>query len=202
MIEDKIATNQHQQLPIQCLPLSSPLLEASLASQVSSRDGQEEGEDPQGHFFYQEPNVRRLRFKTKAHIEGGTIWLPLKFDGLLQKEEKIISKEMSLQKKVKRSFQQNLFSKTAPPSFSPTPAWSSLQGVTRTGCSSSECSCWLLKMHLCFKVLLPALHWTHFKQLWCCQALQAIVWNTDLSLTWRSQTGADDNSLEQDERWP
>lgn len=104
MIEDKIATNQHQQLPIQCLPLSLPLLEASLASQVSSHDGQEEGEDPQGHFFYQEPNVRRLRFKTKAHIEGGTIWLPLKFDCLLQKEEKIISKEMSLQKKGEEIF--------------------------------------------------------------------------------------------------
>lgn len=32
-------------------------------------------------------------------------------------------------------------------------------------CSSAKCSCWLLKMHLCFKVLLTELHWTHFKQL-------------------------------------
>jgi len=76
----------------------------------------------------------------------------------LQKETKNNIKRNELAKKGEEIFLAEAIFQEGTTFLQPDPCVEQPPGVPQTEWSSSKRSCWLLKMHICFKVLLTEVH--------------------------------------------
>lgn len=140
---------------------------SSCKSNQQSQWAGRERKDLHGHFFLPKSSNQMCEDSTlNPECMEDMVWYSFLWSlaAFCKRKNKQHQKKTACKKRVKRFSAEAIFQEVSP-FHQPAPCLESPAQNNMDKCSLAKCRCCLLKMHLCFKVLLTELHWMNFKKL-------------------------------------